>query len=402
MTSTPLTKAKHRIGQKQEKKQKRGRNNNQSVDIISDDELDIKFSEVLREIPSFTNPDVTFSPDSGSSTMIANEDGQPKKEDNTIKARSLKRTRSESCSTNDSVIILPTPAPVIIEIDSDDNSSESSSDSDEDGEIKDQTLVPVTSPENLFFEDRQSSGAILPIPQYSLVSDVSLAFTEDSVVTPRRTKNHDTRGKKRHRKRDDTIEEGEITTDSTIQAENTIRSPLKPIKPAQSKQSKKQPRMDDSVMFVSEQKSAPNQKSAPKRKSPPVQFVSKKPVDFISIVDSDDGGKQGSSKRKQKKKKTSHPGEEAREKRLVILDGNNIAIHHSVGARQFSVEGLKLAIDYFKAMGYQVKAVVPQYRARLNKSSNQKLLETLYNEGHILWSPCKNLPGNMSASYDDR
>lgn len=68
----------------------------------------------------------------------------------------------------------------------------------------------------------------------------------------------------------------------------------------------------------------------------------------------------------------------------------------------FSVQGIKIAIKHFEDMGHEVKAVIPQFRMKLHKSTSQVLMEKLQSEGKLLLTPCKNLPGKVSASYDDR
>lgn len=68
----------------------------------------------------------------------------------------------------------------------------------------------------------------------------------------------------------------------------------------------------------------------------------------------------------------------------------------------FSVQGIEIAIKHFEDLGHVVKAIIPQFRMKLHKSTSQVLLEKLQNEGKVLLTPCKNLPGNISASYDDR
>lgn len=56
--------------------------------------------------------------------------------------------------------------------------------------------------------------------------------------------------------------------------------------------------------------------------------------------------------------------------------------------------GLKIAIDYFVDKGFQVKAIVPEYRVRRDKSSNHELMTELKETGKLVLTPSK--------SYDDR
>lgn len=53
-------------------------------------------------------------------------------------------------------------------------------------------------------------------------------------------------------------------------------------------------------------------------------------------------------------------------------------------------------------MGHDVKAVIPLFRRNPNKSSNPALLDQLYKDKKLVFTPCKNLPNQQSISYDDR
>ncbi|XP_068144870.1 NEDD4-binding protein 1 [Drosophila tropicalis] len=88
-------------------------------------------------------------------------------------------------------------------------------------------------------------------------------------------------------------------------------------------------------------------------------------------------------------------------KRSIVIDGSNVAFGHG-NSNVFSAEGIKYCLQYFEKMGHNVKAVVPLFRKNPTKSSNPELLDRLYKEGKIVFTPCKNLPGQMSSSYDDR
>lgn len=68
--------------------------------------------------------------------------------------------------------------------------------------------------------------------------------------------------------------------------------------------------------------------------------------------------------------------------------------------RKFSVKGLKICIDYFEKMGHEVKAVVPQFR--MHKCTDSAAMFELHRTGKIVITPCKNLPGKFTISYDDR
>uniref|UniRef100_A0A182LZI4 RNase NYN domain-containing protein n=1 Tax=Anopheles culicifacies TaxID=139723 RepID=A0A182LZI4_9DIPT len=73
-----------------------------------------------------------------------------------------------------------------------------------------------------------------------------------------------------------------------------------------------------------------------------------------------------------------------------------------LNGKMFSVKGLQLCINYFKKLGYEVTAVVPQFRLKKHHSTDYVLLDKMHREGDITLAPCKNLPGQYSSSYDDR
>lgn len=149
---------------------------------------------------------------------------------------------------------------------------------------------------------------------------------------------------------------------------------------------------DQSVIFCSEVIDLAREDSRPKA------------LDFIPIG-------RPSPKRRRKNKITTNQivdsstcaasNESETIKRFVVIDGNNVAFSHAQG-QSYSVKGLDICIKYFKNLGHVVKAVVPQYRLRKDKSTDQKLLEELYKNGDVLLAPSKNLPGQRSSSYDDR
>ncbi|XP_040170469.1 NEDD4-binding protein 1 [Anopheles arabiensis] len=92
---------------------------------------------------------------------------------------------------------------------------------------------------------------------------------------------------------------------------------------------------------------------------------------------------------------------EKKMKRMVIIDGNNVAYGHLNG-KMFSVKGLELCINYFKKLGFEVTAVVPQFKLKRYQSTDQALLEQMHRNGDVTLAPCKSLPGQCSSSYDDR
>ncbi|XP_015597262.1 uncharacterized protein LOC107268730 [Cephus cinctus] len=83
--------------------------------------------------------------------------------------------------------------------------------------------------------------------------------------------------------------------------------------------------------------------------------------------------------------------------REIIIDGSNVAFAHTAG-KCFSIKGLQLVIDYFKSRGHTVKAFVPHHR----RSPCHKILEQLYKQGIVIFTPSRNIDGKMITPYDDR
>ncbi|CAH2242233.1 uncharacterized protein LOC120637543 [Pararge aegeria] len=87
--------------------------------------------------------------------------------------------------------------------------------------------------------------------------------------------------------------------------------------------------------------------------------------------------------------------------RMIVIDGSNVAMQHSKG-RKFSVKALKICIDYFLQRGHVVKAFVPRFRCKLGKSTDGRLLDVLERQGHVVYTPSREIQGRMITSYDDR
>ncbi|XP_053674224.1 endoribonuclease rege-1 [Anopheles nili] len=101
---------------------------------------------------------------------------------------------------------------------------------------------------------------------------------------------------------------------------------------------------------------------------------------------------------KSKVKPSSIPAPESPKKRMVVIDGNNVATIRKV----FSAKRLEICLNYFKTLGHEVVAVVPQYRLNRSQSTDQMLLQKLYRQEEITLAPSKKLPGQFSNAYDDR
>uniref|UniRef100_A0A182NHI2 RNase_Zc3h12a domain-containing protein n=1 Tax=Anopheles dirus TaxID=7168 RepID=A0A182NHI2_9DIPT len=116
---------------------------------------------------------------------------------------------------------------------------------------------------------------------------------------------------------------------------------------------------------------------------------------------SNGGVKNGATINTAKSKSSPMPQAPEPKKRMVIIDGNNVAYGHLNG-KMFSVKGLELCIRYFKKLGHEVVAVVPQYKLKKHQSTDYVLLDKLHRQGDVTLAPSKNLPGQCSSTYDDR
>ncbi|XP_012275154.1 NEDD4-binding protein 1 isoform X2 [Orussus abietinus] len=83
--------------------------------------------------------------------------------------------------------------------------------------------------------------------------------------------------------------------------------------------------------------------------------------------------------------------------REIIIDGCNIAMAHA-NNKKFSEAGIKLVIDYFAQRGHTVKAFLPQH----TRSFKHPLLEKLYNNGTVVFTPSRKIGGRKITPYDDR
>lgn len=87
--------------------------------------------------------------------------------------------------------------------------------------------------------------------------------------------------------------------------------------------------------------------------------------------------------------------------RMIVIDGSNVAMEHTKG-RIFSVEGLKICIDYFLKRGHIVKAFVPRFRCKFGKSTDPTLLDYLERQGMVVYTPSREIKGKNCVPYDDR
>ncbi|BET02634.1 Zc3h12a-like Ribonuclease NYN domain [Nesidiocoris tenuis] len=87
--------------------------------------------------------------------------------------------------------------------------------------------------------------------------------------------------------------------------------------------------------------------------------------------------------------------------RPVVIDGCNVAFGH--GRDRFSSLGLKICVDYFKKLGHEVIAFVPQFRRHHHATTNPELLDIMEKAGTLTFTPSRRqTDGKMIVSYDDR
>ncbi|XP_043605618.1 uncharacterized protein LOC122577946 [Bombus pyrosoma] len=83
--------------------------------------------------------------------------------------------------------------------------------------------------------------------------------------------------------------------------------------------------------------------------------------------------------------------------REIVIDGNNIAMAYRKH-KIFAEEGIKIVVEYFQKRGHSVKVFVPHHR----RSLNHPLLEKLYTDGIVIFTPSRVIGGKRITPYDDR
>ncbi|XP_054287306.1 NEDD4-binding protein 1-like [Macrosteles quadrilineatus] len=97
-----------------------------------------------------------------------------------------------------------------------------------------------------------------------------------------------------------------------------------------------------------------------------------------------------------------NPNAQSAEKRSglrpIVIDGNNIAISHGKGT--FSLEGIKICVNFFEKRGHrQIKVFLPQYRKH---RGNHDEIHQMERKGLVVTTPSRKVNGKVVASYDDR
>ncbi|KAG5668496.1 hypothetical protein PVAND_016435 [Polypedilum vanderplanki] len=92
---------------------------------------------------------------------------------------------------------------------------------------------------------------------------------------------------------------------------------------------------------------------------------------------------------------------QSKEKRIIFIDGSNVAFGFtnakigkidSKDEKNFSAEGLKIAIFHFRKLGHEVKAIIPEFR--MYKASNKQIMKDLKDSGFLMLI--------ASKAYDDK
>lgn len=241
---------------------------------------------------------------------------------------------------------------------------------------------PNSNMENSFYEDFEAGfnpNHVVPI--YDAISDDSLALGES------------------------TLKSNKKSLDKTLTPNNSITP--------KSKKRQRKSNADDSVIFCGE---VIDLDLVPKRSKRAEDFIQlpqcnyPRPIrklpqinpfqQFVNLPKISPK-KQTQYQRPAAPKKLDNRPDVQKEKRMIVIDGSNVAYHHS-NNKEFSVKGLSIVVEYFKSRGHEVKAIVPQFRMKKYLSTDQNALETLQQQGIVILTPSKNLPGQCSSSYDDR
>jgi len=98
--------------------------------------------------------------------------------------------------------------------------------------------------------------------------------------------------------------------------------------------------------------------------------------------------------------------------RPIVIDGSNVACAHGKSEPspknrrngwQFSCLGIKLVVEYFLKRGHDhIVAFVPEFRKKRGKSQDGHVLKKLEEEGHLVFTPSREVGGRSISSNDDR
>ncbi|RTG81783.1 ribonuclease ZC3H12 [Schistosoma bovis] len=84
--------------------------------------------------------------------------------------------------------------------------------------------------------------------------------------------------------------------------------------------------------------------------------------------------------------------------RPIIIDGSNVSFAHGK-QKEFSVQGIRLALDYFKKRGHKdIVIVVPRHY----QGKGGRYFDELEHSGMLTYTPSRTLNQERQAVYDDR
>ncbi|CAH8674023.1 unnamed protein product [Schistosoma rodhaini] len=84
--------------------------------------------------------------------------------------------------------------------------------------------------------------------------------------------------------------------------------------------------------------------------------------------------------------------------RPIIIDGSNVSFAHGK-QKEFSVQGIRLALDYFKKRGHKdIVIVIPRHY----QGKGGRYFDELEHSGMLTYTPSRTLNQERQAVYDDR
>ncbi|KAH8865143.1 putative ribonuclease ZC3H12D [Schistosoma japonicum] len=84
--------------------------------------------------------------------------------------------------------------------------------------------------------------------------------------------------------------------------------------------------------------------------------------------------------------------------RPIIIDGSNVSFAHGK-QKEFSVKGIRLALDYFKKRGHKdIVVVIPRHY----QGKGGRYFDELEHSGVVTYTPSRTLNQERQAVYDDR
>jgi len=88
--------------------------------------------------------------------------------------------------------------------------------------------------------------------------------------------------------------------------------------------------------------------------------------------------------------------------RPIAIDGQNVAYSHGQG-HSFSIRGIEIIIRWFEERGHtNIVAFLPEDRKKRHRSTDQRLLFQLDNEGRICFTPSREVNGEWITPHDDQ